>query len=69
MRRQIDDATLREIDLLRRRLRYLEALWFDDIYDGTVDDADLLTDGFFDAVLSRQSIVGHLIDLNVRKDT
>jgi len=54
----------REIVILHKRLRYLLWRHHDDIYDGSVDDADLLNDGFFDDVVRRESVIETLRSIN-----
>lgn len=61
---EILDPHDREIAILHNRLRYLLWRHHDDIYDGSVDDADLLNDGFFDDVVRRESVIETLRSIN-----
>ncbi len=61
---EILDPHDREIVILHKRLRYLLWRHHDDIYDGSVDDADLLNDGFFDDVVRRESVIETLRSIN-----
>ena len=53
-----------EIVVLRRRLRYLMWRHYDDIYDGSVDDSDLLQAGYFDDVIDRRAMIETLRTIN-----
>lgn len=49
-----------EIVVLQRRLRYLLWRHYDDIYDGSEDEGDLLKSGFFDDVIDRRTMINTL---------